>query len=279
MTSAPGASTRRAVSADGTRIAYEVTGAGPVLVVGEGALCHRGIGAFEELAPILSDRFSVVGYDRRGRGESDAGASPYAVQREVEDLVAVLEAAGSTAFVFGMSSGAALALEAARQRVGMERLAVYEAPFLLDDSHPPDDPGFTETLRAHVARGRPRRAVQAFMRLMGVPRAVVAVLPLLPVGRRLIASGDTLPHDFEIVSPYRRGEPLPDGHYASIATPTLAIAGSTSPTFMRTAAAAIAAQIPGAATETLEGQGHDVAAEAIAPVLSAHFLRSGTSLP
>src|SRR5688572_11670982 len=117
MTSGPAASPQYAVSADGCRIACEVTGSGPPLVVVEGALCHRGIGAYEELGPVLSDRFSVVGYDRRGRGESDPGTSPYTVQREVEDLVAVLDAVGRDAFVFGMSSGAALSLEAARQGV------------------------------------------------------------------------------------------------------------------------------------------------------------------
>ena len=121
-------STQFATSADGTGIAYEVTGSGPTLVIVEGALCHRAMGAFDELAPILADRFTVVGYDRRGRGESGPGTLPYAVQQEVEDLVAILDSTGPQAFVFGVSSGAALSLEAARQTVLSSRLAVYEPP-------------------------------------------------------------------------------------------------------------------------------------------------------
>ena len=126
-------STKYAVSADGTRIAYETRGTGPALVVVEGAMCTRTMGSYKILAPALEDRFTVVGYDRRGRGES-SDTRPYEVQREVEDLAAVLEAVGE-AYVFGASSGAALALEAARQGIGMRRLAVYEAPFIVDDTH------------------------------------------------------------------------------------------------------------------------------------------------
>jgi pimeloyl-ACP methyl ester carboxylesterase len=102
--------TRFVTSADGTAIAYDVTGTGPAVVVVEGALCQRTMGTARAVAPLLSEHYAVVAYDRRGRGESGPGSSPYAVQREVEDLVAVLEAAAPDAFVVGASSGAALAL-------------------------------------------------------------------------------------------------------------------------------------------------------------------------
>jgi pimeloyl-ACP methyl ester carboxylesterase len=271
MSPSPSASTRYAVAEDGCRIAYEMTGAGPALVVVEGALCHRAMGAYEELAPILADRFTVVGYDRRGRGESEPGTSPYQVQREVEDLIAVLGDVDPDAFVFGMSSGAALALEAARQGVTTSRLAVYEPPFILNSSHRPDDPEFTDHLRGLLAEGRRTRAVQAFLRLLGVPAPIVMVLPLLPMWKRLTAAADTLPNDFEIVSPYRRGLPLPDGHYASIVSDTLLLAGGKSPEYMRHAPVAIAAQIPGARTAVLKGQTHEVKAEVLAPLLAEHF--------
>ncbi len=264
--------TQYVASADGTRIAYEVAGAGPTVVIVEGALCHRQMGVFQELAPLLAHRFTIVGYDRRGRGESEAAMSPHEVQREVEDLAAVLGASGPPASVFGMSSGAALSLEAARQGVGISRLAVYEPPFILDDSHPPDDPDFTDKLRQLIASGRRTRAVQSFLRLMGVPTLMVAVMPILPMWKRLSAAGDTLPNDFEIVSPYRRGIPLPEGHYAAISAQTLVIAGGKSPSYMQTASGTIAAQIPDASTTILEGQTHEVKVEVIAPVLAAHFL-------
>lgn len=265
------AATRYAVSGDGTRIAYEETGAGPVLVIVEGALCHRGMGAFEELAPILADRFTVVGYDRRGRGESEVGRTPYEVQREVEDLVAVLGAVDPDAFVFGMSSGAALSLEAARQGIIISRLAVYEPPFILDDSHPPDSPQFVDRLRALLADGRRTRAVQSFLRLLGMPALIVTVLPVLPMWKRLTAAADTLPHDFEIVSPYRRGLPLPEAHYAGILSETLLVSGGKSPDYMQHAPVSIAGQIRGARTTVLEGQTHEVDAEVLAPVLADHF--------
>ena len=272
MNDRPSVPTQHAISADGTTIAYEVTGSGPTVVMVEGALCHRRMGAFDELAPLLEHQFTVVGYDRRGRGDSGAGSSPYAVQREVDDLLAVLGAVGADAFVFGMSAGAALCLEAARQGALSGRLAVYEPPFILDASHPPDDPGFTDRLRELLAKGRRTRAVQAFLRLLGVPAPVVVVLPLLPMWKKLKASADTLPHDFEIVSPYRRGVPLPESHYSAVSSPTLLIAGGRSPDYMRHASEAIAAQIPGAGTAVLAGQTHEVKAEVIAPVLTSHFL-------
>lgn len=274
MSPPPSVATRYAVSDDGTRIAYEVTGAGPALVVVEGALCHRRMGAFEELAPILADRFTVVGYDRRGRGESQSGRSAYQVQREVEDLAAVLGAVDPDAFVFGMSSGAALSLEAARQSVTTSRLAVYEPPFILNGSHRPDSPEFTSRLRELLADGRRTRAVQLFLRLLGMPAPIAVVLPVLPMWKRLIAAADTLPNDFEIVSPYRRGLPLPEGHYAAIVSDTLLIAGGKSPDYMQHAPQAVAAQIPGARTTVLERQTHEVKAAVLAPVLVEHFAGS-----
>ena len=275
MSSPANGSTQYATSVDGTRIAFELRGSGPTLVVVEGALCHRAMGAFDELAPLLGDRFTVVGYDRRGRGQSGPGTAPHVAQREVEDLTAILDSVDPDAFVFGMSSGAALSLEAARQGVLRTRLAVYEPPFILDSSHPADDPGFTDTLRDLVARGRRTRAVQVFLRLLGVPAIVVLLMPLLPVWKKLTASADTLPNDFELVSPYRRGLPLPEGHYAAISVPTLLIAGGKSPNHMQQAPVHIAAQIPDATTAVLEDQTHEVDAEVLAPVLARHFSRGG----
>jgi pimeloyl-ACP methyl ester carboxylesterase len=266
------APTRYVTSVDGTRIAFELAGGGPALVIVEGALCHRGMGAFEELAPILSDRFTVVGYDRRDRGDSDRGASPFTVQREVEDLIAVLAAVEPEPFVFGMSSGAALSLEAARQGVPISRLAVYEVPFILDRSHRPDEPGFVARLRELLGAGRHTQAVQEVLRLLGMPAPIVDSLPLSPTWKQFSAAAEALPNDFEIVSPYRQGLPLPDGHYAAITASTLLIAGGQSPVHMQRVPTAIAAQITGAATAILPGQSHEVEADAIAPLLATHFM-------
>lgn len=273
MTRTTSTATRFATSADGTKIAYETRGTGPVLVVVEGALCRRAMGAFQILAPALEDRFTVVGYDRRGRDES-GDTQPYAVQREVEDLIAVLETVGE-AFVFAASSGAALALEAARQGVGMRKLAVYEAPFIVDDTHAPNDPDLAERIEELVAADDRGGAVKLFMRTVGAPAPMVALMPLFGVWKGMKAVAHTLAYDFRIVLPFEQGEPLPDGHYAAVAPETIVIAGGKSPAYLRNAQAAIADQLPSGRLVTLKGQTHMIRAKATAPALVEHFLPAG----
>jgi pimeloyl-ACP methyl ester carboxylesterase len=270
-TSNAGTETRFVTSADGTEIAYDVTGRGPALVIVEGALCHRALGAAKALTDSLKDRFSVHAYDRRGRGESGPGASAYEVQREVEDVRAVLEAAGGSPFVFAASSGAALALEAARQGVEMERLAVYEAPFIVDDTHAPNDPELPARMQALVDEGRRGDAVRLFMRTVGAPAPMVAIMPVLPVWKQLTAVAHTLPYDLSIVIGFEQGTPLPDGYYAGVKPETLVIAGGKSPAYLRNAQAAIAAQLPHGRLTTLRGQTHMIKAKATTPALVDHF--------
>lgn len=267
--------TRFAVSADGTRIAYDVTGpddgTAPALVVVEGALCHRAMGAAKTLTPALRDRFAVHAYDRRGRGESGPGASAYEPQREVEDLAAVLAAAGGRPYVFAASSGGALALEAARQGVPMDGLAVYEAPFILDDTHPANPADLPEQLQALIDEGRRGDAVRLFMRTVGAPAPMVAIMRLFPVWKQLTAVAHTLPYDLGLVIGFEQGEPLPEGWYAHVEPETLVIAGGKSPEYLRNAQAAIAAQLPHGRLATLPGQTHMIRAKATAPVLLEHF--------
>ena len=270
MTTTTTTSTRFATSADGTRIAYESVGQGPALVVVEGALCHRAMGGYKILSPELSKHFTVTGYDRRGRGES-GDTQPYDVQREVEDLIAVLEAVGPDVYVFSASSGAALALEAARRGVPMRALAAYEAPFIVDDTHAPNDLGLPERIEELVAQDRRGDAVKTFMKVVGAPAPMVAVMQLFPVWKSLKAVAHTLAYDFRIVLPFEQAEPLPAGHYAAVSVPTLVIAGGKSPEYMRNAQAAIADQVPDARLATLPGQTHMIKAKATVPVLLEHF--------
>lgn len=270
MTTATTTETRFAVSADGTRIAYDITGTGPTLVIVEGALCRREMGAAQTLAPALSKTFSVVGYDRRGRGES-SDTQPYDVQREVEDLIAVLDAVGPDAYVFAASSGAALALEAARQGVPMRKLAVYEAPFIVDDTHAPNPLDLPEQIERLVANGRRGAAVKLFMKVVGVPAPMLLIMPLFPMWKGLTAIAHTLAYDFRIVLPFEQGEPLPGGHYGSATPETIVIAGGKSPAYLQNAQAAIAEQLPSGRLVTLKGQTHMINAKATAPVLMEHF--------
>ncbi len=264
--------TRYVVSADGTRIAYDVTGAGPALVVVDGALCQRSMGPARALATALAGDFAVHTYDRRGRGESDAGASAYSPEREVEDLAAVIDAAGGHAHVFSASSGAALSLAGAAAGLPIDRLVAYEAPFIVDDTHAANDPDLGERTRALVESDQRGDAVRLFMKTVGAPGPMVAVMRLLPVWKKLVGVAHTLPNDYAIVLQHQQGRPLPDGIYAGSTTPTLVIAGGRSPAYMKNSQAAIAAAVPGARLETLPGQTHMIKAKVVAPVVTKHLL-------
>lgn len=261
--------TQVVTSADGTEIAYEVTGTGPALVLVDGAMCQRAMGPARSLATELTDRFTVLAYDRRGRGESGPGATPWTMEREVEDLLAVLEAAGGRAHVLGVSSGATLALETARRGAPIDRLALYESPFILDDTHPANDPHLAEQVQAMVDGGRRGDAVKTFLRTVGAPAPVVLMMRFMPPWKQMTTVAHTLPYDLSIVSEHQQGRPLPAGYYDGVSCPTLVIAGGKSPAYMRNAQGAIAAAVPDARLETLPGQTHMVKAKVVAPVVAS----------
>ncbi len=263
--------TRFATSTDGTRIAYEVTGSGPALVLVDGALCQRTMGPARPLSERLRSSFAVHAYDRRGRGESGPGETAYTPEREVEDLAAVIAAAGGHAHVFGASSGAVLALAAGRAGLPIDRLALYEAPFIVDDTHAPHDPGLPARFQALVDAGKRGDAVKLFLRTVGAPAPMVAVMPLLPVWRKLTGVAHTLPYDLSIVIDHQQGRPLPEGLYAGVSSPTLVIAGGRSPAWMQHAQAAVAAAVPAGRLETLPGQTHMIKAKVTAPVVTTHL--------
>ena len=268
-TSTSTSATRFATSADGTHLAYETTGSGPALVLVDGALCTRAMGPSRGLAEALAGSFTVHSYDRRGRGGSGAGETPWEPAREVEDLRAVLEAAGGHAHVLGTSSGATLALEAARTGAPIDRLAVYEAPMILDDSHEPNDPRLPERLQELVDTGQRSAAVRLFLRTVGVPAPFVALMRLMPAWKAMTAVAHTLPYDLAIVIAQQQGRPLPPGYYDGVSSPTLVLVGGKSPTYMHTGQAALADAVPDARLETLPGQTHMVKAGAVAPVVRA----------
>lgn len=255
-------------SADGTEIAYESTGSGPTLVLVDGALCQRSMGPSRGLAEQLAERFTVFTYDRRGRGESGPGASRYSVEREVEDLLAVLGAAGGRAHVLGTSSGGTLALEAARRAAPIDKIIVYESPFILDDTHAPNDPHLPELFQKHVDDGRRGDAVKLFMRTVGAPAPFIALMRFMPVWKKLTGVAHTLPYDFMIAIEHQQGRPLPAGYYAAVASETLVVAGGKSPEYMRNAQAAIAEAVPRARLVTLAGQTHMVKPKVVAPVVT-----------
>lgn len=258
------------ISRDGTEIAFERSGAGPALIVVDGALCHRAFGPSRGMAKRLSSHFTVYIYDRRGRGESgDTG--PYAVGREVEDLEALIKEAGGSAFLCGFSSGAVLALEAATALPSVTRVALYEAPFVVDDAGTPIPGDFAERLRGQVASGHRGAAVDAFMKLVGTPAVFRVVMRATPVWPKLKSVAHTLPYDITVMNVHQSGKPIAAARWASLAAPALVMDGGKSPQWMRNTTRELAAAVPGARHRTLPGQTHMVKPDAIVPELTAFF--------
>ena len=257
-------------SADGTPIAVDRLGSGPALILIDGAMCSRGFGPMPPLARELATRFTVFHYDRRGRGDSGNGTA-YDPQREIEDLEAVLRLAGGSAMVFGISSGAALAGEAVRQVRGIRKLALYEAPYVIDATHEPLPPNFIAETKALVASGDRSGAVKKFMRYVGTPGIMVFVMPLLPFWKKLTSIAHTLAHDLEIIAPHHNGRPFPEGKWSSVTTPVLVMAGGKSPAYMQNSMRAWAEAFPNAVHRTLAGQTHMVKQPVLASALVEFF--------
>jgi pimeloyl-ACP methyl ester carboxylesterase len=248
-----------ATSQDGTKIAYDRTGSGdPVILVG-GAFSYRRFTGQVKLAELLSARFTVYSYDRRGRGDS-GDTPPYAVEREIEDLAAVIGAAGGQAHVWGLSSGAVLALEAAAAGLPIRKLAVQEPPLGVDpaDRRPPAD--LRPRVTGLIDAGRRGEAVRYFMvDGMGAPSFVPGLLRLIPrVWKPLTAVAHTLPYDAELVEPYQTGHPLAASQWAAVTMPTLVMCGTEkeSPGLLRHGSAAVATALPNARLVERHGLGH-----------------------
>ena len=262
--------TTTATSKDGTVIAYERTGSGPAVILVDGALCYRGSGPARPLAAALAGHFTVYTYDRRGRGES-GNTLPYAVDREVEDLAAVLEAAGGTAHLYGISSGAALSLEAANVLSGFVSLALYEFPTAVDSSGPVRPADYIPTMDALIAADKRGATLKMFMRTVGVPTPVLLVMQLLPVWSKLKRVAHTLPYDMRVLGDTGSGRPLPTDRWTSATLPTLAMDGGKSPQSMRDGMRQLADILPDSDYRTLPGQTHMLKPDAVAPVLTEFF--------
>lgn len=268
---------KTATSKDGTRIAYDEMGGGPPIILVGGALNTRSFGPNGPLATLLSPHFTVINYDRRGRGDS-GDTQPYAVEREIEDIAALLEEAGGSAHVYGISSGAALALEAANRGLTIERLALYEAPFIVDDSRPPIPDGYLDRLKKLISANRRGDAIKLFMtKGVGLPAVFVALMRFMPAWKKLKAVAHTVPYDASIVVDYEHGEPLPGDRWTDVTMPTLVAVGGKSPAWMKNGMRALSGVLPNAEHRTLEGQTHIVKPEALAPVLVEFFNDQGVT--
>jgi pimeloyl-ACP methyl ester carboxylesterase len=265
-------------SVDGTRIAYDRHGEGPVLILVNGAMGYRRFKKFEQIAAGLSEHCTVINYDRRGRGDSGA-AGPVSVEHEVEDIAALIEAVGGRASLWGWSSGGAVALRAAAAEIGVERLVVYETPFKTDPDakYPTDDYG--ARLEQIVAEGDPMRAAKHFMRNgIGMPGPLVVAMTLTPMFRKFAVNGLTLPFDHAALGDHNmHGKPLQAEEWATVTCPTLVAYGAETYPVLKHASKALAEVLPNATLRELPGQKHNVSPHAIVPVLAQFVAASGST--
>lgn len=209
------------ISGDGTRIEYERLGQGPALILVDGAMCSRAFGPMPKLAPLLARQFTVFMYDRRGRGGS-GDTQPYTRERELEDLAALMEAAGGSAALLGLSSGAALALEAAAGGLPVTRVAAYEPPYVYQQSGV-DGPDHLAALQRMLANNERGNMVTYFMKdMVNVPGFVVVMMRVMFwMWPKLKAVAHTLPYDTIIMDGFR----VPSARLARISVPTLLMHG------------------------------------------------------
>ena len=252
-------------STDGTTIALDTTGEGRPLVLVQGALNTRSDA--RPFVDALAPSFRVVAYDRRGRGES-TDTPPHAVEREVDDLAAVIGAVGGRASLLGFSSGAALALEAARAGAGVDRVVAYEPPFVVDDTRTPIPGDYVEHLEQLVADGARGDAVAYFMEVgVGLPGDMVAGMRSTPIWEGLEAIAHTIAYDGRIVWPHMTGRPFAPGEWDDVTVPVLVADGGDSPPWMRNSNRALAEALPNAEYRTLADQTHQVAPEVLVPAV------------
>jgi pimeloyl-ACP methyl ester carboxylesterase len=254
----------KVVSKDETRIAYDKRGSGPLLILVLGALNKRGSG--RKLAQSLSDQFTVVSYDRRGRGGS-GNTGPYSVEKEIDDLEALIDALGESAYLYGHSSGGVLALLAA-QKLGVKvaGLAVYEIPYNRDPTALEASEEYRRSLKQLLAEDKRGEAVSLFVRSVGVTAKQIEAMQRLPLWKSLTAMAPTLEYDTVMIM-----ERYPTIDARIIDARALVMFGAASPAFMADTAQELSQAMPNATLRSLQRQTHDVQPDVLAPTLGAFF--------
>lgn len=257
------------ISQDGTRIVYDQVGEGPAVVLVEGATATRS--SFAELAGLLASNFTVYYYDRRGRGDS-SDTLPYSVEKEIEDIEALIDAAGGAASLYGISSGGALALQAASELENkVKKLAIYEVPYDESETGQAKWKEYETTLHAALRAGKNGDAVTAFMKVVDVPDEMLAGMKQSPFWPELEKVAPTLAYDAACLGDRR----IPTETAKRLTVPTLVMDGGGSLQMypnMRTSAEKLAKLIPNVEWQTLEGQTHDVNPKVLAAVLEKFFI-------
>jgi pimeloyl-ACP methyl ester carboxylesterase len=259
-------------SADGTTIAFTKYGSGPALILVGGAFQHR---AFDPgtaaLAEALGANYTTYHYDRRGRGGS-TDTAPYSLAREIEDIAALIADAGGAAYLHGHSSGALLALAAVDAGLPVTKISLYEAPVSVDGSRPPAPADAAEQIQVALDAGSRTAAVEIFLtKCVGVPAPFVEQMKQAPMWPGFEEVANTLPYDAALSTPFVAGVPFRTNPWPRVTIPALVLNGGNGEAWMAGGADVVAATLPGAIRDTVEGQDHGPAAEALAPVLVKFF--------
>lgn len=254
-------------SKDGTTLAYDVYGSGPALIYITGAICYRSFKPVVQDAKVFATEFTVYSYDRRGRGDS-GNTLPYSIEREIVDIEAMIDAAGGMAYLYGHSSGAVLALEAAL-RLGskVQKVVMYDASYVHDEIEKAEYKQLSQTIHKLLDDGKNAKAMVTFLKGIGMPKVFVLLLPLFPGWRTMKALSPTLAYDIALTQdmpPLKRA--------TRVSVPTQIIVGEKSPAAIHDVGRQLAKAIPSATFAQLPGQDHMVNAKSLLPLLSG-FLK------
>lgn len=253
-------------SKDGTILAYDVYGTGKSLIYVTGASCFRTFKPVVDDVKVFGNEFTVYNYDRRGRGDS-GNTQPYAVEREIEDIEAMIDAAGGKAFLYGHSSGAVLALEAALKLGNkVDRIIIYDPPYVHTASEKATYKKLADTVFSHLSKGENKRAMKVFLSGIGMPKFFVWLLPIFPGWKTMHSLAPTLAYDIELTKDFP-----PLERFKNIGTPVLVLVGEKSPESMLSVGPQIVAAIPGAVFEKISGQDHMVSAKVLLPKFVRFF--------
>lgn len=261
-------------SKDGTLIAYDKVGSGLALIMVNGAIAYRAFddGTLAQVAELLGKHFTVYSYDRRGRGES-GDTLPFTKEREIEDVQALVEDAGGEAMVLGFSSGSAVTLDATAVTLGIIKAAVYEPPFIVDDSRQPVPPNYAEHLMKLGTEGKREEAVEYFMKhAVGIPDEYIDGMKQDQASWAGMTSvAHTIAYDAAFVGSVMQGKPLPTDRWDKVTVPVLVADGGDSDSWFHTGADALAKVLPNASRQTLEGQTHSFEPNVLAPMIIEFF--------
>ena len=257
-------------SADGTSIAYEVFGAGPLLIAVCGATCDRAL--MRSTGQALGKYFTTVNYDRRGRGDS-GDTLPYAVDREIEDIAALIDRIGGPAHLYGHSSGAGLVLHAVAAGLPVDQFVLHDPPYSPDDEPSRDEARrYGQTIRSLLAQDRRADALETFCRLTGMPEEVIDGMRGTHRWAELTALAPTLAYDSAVMGDLESGGAVPEDVATRVTRPGLVLVGGGSPPFMMEVGRRLAHLLPEGRLQVVEGHGHVVPPDVLAPVVAEHLL-------